>query len=566
MTTTFTLTGNLADFADEPRGGVEVLIFAMPRVKVGDTSVHSNDPERAVTDADGVFTQTLVSIPGLWYSVRTSSGGHFNPITFAAYTPDGADPSTGVEFPADWAVNLRDIVNEDPTPGYAAIAYLSIGEGGGGVTDHGSLTGRGDDDHPQYALADGSRGNFAPAAAVDALTDALMTEVTTRGSSDSTLTAAGAALSGRVDALEAAPGPDVTAADLTAHAADTIDIHGIADTAALVLTGDPRLADPRTPVTHTHTSAQVIDFAEAAQDAVAALLAGASGVSLTYDDAANTLTITGGGTGGLDAEAVRDAIGVALIGSGLVTVTVNDALDTITISTTATANSTDALLRDRSTHTGVQGIATVAGLQDALDSKGTSDFDGAYGSLTGAPALGTAAATDATAYATAAQGAVADTAVQGDDPRLSDSRTPTAHTHDDRYLTEGEVTSALTGKADTSHGHVIADTTGLQGALDGKQAAGSYAATSHTHTTGQVTGLDAALTGKAAATHSHPITDLTATGVRDATTFLRGDGTWETGPVGAPGAPGVSDVVFAPGTTAEDIPPGTPANTLVVLY
>ena len=33
--------------------------------------------------------------------------------------------------------------------------------GGGGVTDHGQLTGLGDDDHTQYALANGSRGNFA---------------------------------------------------------------------------------------------------------------------------------------------------------------------------------------------------------------------------------------------------------------------------------------------------------------------------------------------------------------------------------------------------------------------
>ena len=34
----------------------------------------------------------------------------------------------------------------------------------GGVTDHGALTGRDDDDHTQYALADGSRGTFATAA------------------------------------------------------------------------------------------------------------------------------------------------------------------------------------------------------------------------------------------------------------------------------------------------------------------------------------------------------------------------------------------------------------------
>ena len=40
-----------------------------------------------------------------------------------------------------------------------------------------------------------------------------------------------------------------------------------------------------------------------------------------------------------------------------------------TVATGATANATDAALRDRSTHTGAQAIATVTGLQTALDSK-----------------------------------------------------------------------------------------------------------------------------------------------------------------------------------------------------
>jgi hypothetical protein len=75
---------------------------------------------------------------------------------------------------------------------------------------------------------------------------------------------------------------------------------------------------------------------EVVQDAVAAMLAQGTGIALSYDDAANTLTVSSDGTsGGLDAEAVRDAIGVALVGVPPVTVTVNDAADTITISSTA---------------------------------------------------------------------------------------------------------------------------------------------------------------------------------------------------------------------------------------
>lgn len=75
------------------------------------------------------------------------------------------------------------------------------------------------------------------------------------------------------------------------------------------------------------------------------------------------------------------------------------------------------------------------------------------------------------AFATAAD---LSSKVDTTDPRLSDARTPTAHTH------------------------AIADTTGLQAALDGK------ANTTHSHAISDVTGLQAALDGKAAATHVHP--------------------------------------------------------------
>lgn len=38
--------------------------------------------------------------------------------------------------------------------------------------------------------------------------------------------------------------------------------------------------------------------------------------------------------------------------------------------------------------------------------------------------------------------------------------------------------------------------------------------------------LDTGLSGKAATSHAHPVTDLTATGTRSSSTFLRGDNTW----------------------------------------
>ena len=63
-------------------------------------------------------------------------------------------------------------------------------------------------------------------------------------------------------------------------------------------------------------------------------------------------------------------------------------------------------------------IAQVTGLQDELDGKAASDHTHAWGDVTGKPA--TFAPTI---------GTTATTAVAGNDPRLTDSRTPTTHTH-----------------------------------------------------------------------------------------------------------------------------------------
>jgi hypothetical protein len=90
------------------------------------------------------------------------------------------------------------------------------------------------------------------------------------------------------------------------------------------------------------------------------------------------------------------------------------------IATGATANATDAQLRDRSTHTGTQAISTVSGLQ-----------------------------------------------------------------------------TELAGKAAGVHSHQIGEVVGLESALDGKQAAGSYAAASHGHASGEITGLAAVATSGA---------------------------------------------------------------------
>ena len=77
------------------------------------------------------------------------------------------------------------------------------------------------------------------------------------------------------------------------------------------------------------------------------------------------------------------------------------------------------------------------------------------------------------------------------------------------YATATALSTGLAGKANKAHTHAVADVTGLQVALDGKQPKGDYATskalteglagkanTAHTHTIANVTGLQDALNGK----------------------------------------------------------------------
>lgn len=126
----------------------------------------------------------------------------------------------------------------------------------------------------------------------------------------------------------------------------------------------------------------------------------------------------------------------------------------------------------------------------------------AYSSLTGLPTLGTAASTDATAYATAAQGSLADSATQPGD--LATVATSGAYNDLSGRPTLGTAAAANTGDfAAVSHTHTIANVTGLQTALDGK------ASTSHTQAISTITGLQTALDGKAATSHTHSIANVT---------------------------------------------------------
>lgn len=154
MPVTFQVVGNLADFGNDVRAGVKVRAVATPPSKTGDVAIHSNldrVAETETTDEDGSFVLELVSLPGVWYRITSPYVRAFNTVNLAGYVPDVGDPTTGTVFPALTVINLKDVVSEDPTPGYEAIAY--VGGGGGGTSVHGDLTGRSAaDQHPIGAI------------------------------------------------------------------------------------------------------------------------------------------------------------------------------------------------------------------------------------------------------------------------------------------------------------------------------------------------------------------------------------------------------------------------------
>jgi hypothetical protein len=135
-----------------------------------------------------------------------------------------------------------------------------------------------------------------------------------------------------------------------------------------------------------------------------------------------------------------------------------------------------------------------------------------YNQLTDKPTLGTAAATDATAYATASQGAKADSALQAS--ALTPYRTSAAqdlidagkasltHDHDSRYYTEAEIDTKLAAKQDAGSYATAAQGVKADSALQ------ASALTPYRTSAAQDT-IDA---GKAASSHTHPLSQLTQSG------------------------------------------------------
>lgn len=86
-----------------------------------------------------------------------------------------------------------------------------------------------------------------------------------------------------------------------------------------------------------------------------------------------------------------------------------------------------------------------------------------------------------------------------------ENKSPTGHTHDNRYYTETEMNTKLNGKANSSHTHSISNITNLQSALDEK----AHLVHNHDNLYYTEAEIDEKLNGKANSSHTHNISDVT---------------------------------------------------------
>jgi lysophospholipase L1-like esterase len=169
--------------------------------------------------------------------------------------------------------------------------------------------------------------------------------------------------------------------DISAYINNTVEVTQYTDADAIAANADVLAATSLFDINRvnhvgTQTANTISDLVETIQDTVAGFLGVGSNITVNYNDASNTLTLSASGPNQFDPEATRNAIGAALIGIGNIAVTINDLADTITISTTATKNSTDEQLRDLATHTGFLPASKVSGLSLVATSNQYNDLAG----------------------------------------------------------------------------------------------------------------------------------------------------------------------------------------------
>lgn len=281
-------------------------------------------------------------------------------LTNIATAMEGKLSRTGTNVPdhmeRDLDMNSNHVINvADPVADGDAVNLRTLrsvvgtgggGGGEGGVSDHGLLTGLADDDHPQYfnqgrgdaryvrveninTVVDGRIG-LAP---VNALADVQVSNPVigevlkwngtqfvnapdaTSGGAGATNLSASATSTSVVVASDTGTDATITGATGSSAgimtAADKTKLDGIPANAT-ANSSDNTLLN-RSNHIGTQTASTISDFTESVQDVMASTIVAGSNISVTYNDALNTLTIAS--TGGSGSVAQLDDVGDVTLGA-----------------------------------------------------------------------------------------------------------------------------------------------------------------------------------------------------------------------------------------------------------
>lgn len=231
--TTVTVTGQYVKPDNTVSSGTVEFLLSQASRDAADNLLVSRSPITAVLNGSGVFSVVLIATDQVV----------LEPTGLVYRVTERIDTETPyvyyIEVPVvGGTVNLADVERlEEAGPEVASYALKSAlaahaadedlhGAGGGGVSDHGALTGLGDDDHPQYTTT-AEAGVIADAAAAFALTTHVSGDTHPGYATDADLAA---------HAGESNPHPVyLTDADFNVHTA-AADPHPVYSTAAEVST------------------------------------------------------------------------------------------------------------------------------------------------------------------------------------------------------------------------------------------------------------------------------------------------------------------------------------------